>query len=323
MANHRLRHMAQLLALSTLAACASGPRSSSPDIAVSPSSGATYSLRARRVAVPDLIMFVSGNARGRSMVIGPEVGGVLSLDVDRRSVLEIEGEVVRASGAGSLAMGNTVLIGGPARLAAATSHPSRPLLAGRAYKGRRVTLTFTRAPITNTLRVLALASECAFEMTEDIEGRISIGAYEAPWDEILDALAVSSELTTQNVNGIIRVSRRGDSSPHFFPLGRKFVDDPGVLRTEREQGRCAANLDRYDPSQLHLDAVMSGPPPLPVAFVRYPSGTHAILRKGSCTGSWGGVVSRVEHDRIAYTEHQLGADGTEALVERALMLEGD
>ncbi len=267
-------------------------------------------------------MFVSGSARGQGTIIGPEVGGMLSLDVERHSVSEIEREVVRASGVGSLVMGNTVVVGGPPRLAAATNHPLRPLLAAREYKGRRMTLTFTGARITNVLRALARASERQFEVTEGIEGRISIGVCEAPWDEILDALAVSNDLTVQVVNGTVRVSRRGDGSPHFLPLSPKFIDDSGAPQTERE-GRCAASLDKYEPSQLHLDAVMTGPPPLPVAFVRYPNGAHTTLRKNYCTGSAGGVVSRIERNRLVFMDRQLGTSGTEVTVERILVLDGE
>lgn len=267
-------------------------------------------------------MFVSGNAKGRCTIVGPEVGGVLSLDVERYSVSEIEDAVVRASEAGSLVSGNSVVVGGTARIAAATTHPLRPLLAGREYRGRRFTVAFTRVRVTNVLRTLALVAGQPFEVTEGVEDRISVGAWEARWDEVLDLLALANNLTAENVNGIIRVWRRGESSPRFVALDSKFVDDAGMPQAEPVR-RCAASLDEHESSRLHLDAVITGPPPMPVAFVRYPNGSHAMLRKGQCTGSAGGSVSRIERSRLVITGHSPAADGAEAVAERVLTLDGE
>jgi hypothetical protein len=284
-----------------------------------------YFLRARNLDIQNLLVFVA-RTKGRSVVVGPEVESTLSLDLERDSILEIEGEVVRASGASSLVTGNTVLVGGAARVASAKRHPLQVLLAGGGeHKGRRVTLYFTRYRLTNLLRLLADVSKRQFEVAEGLEDWVSIAANEVRWTEILDVLAVTSDLVRQEVNGTIRVSRRGDNSPRFSPLGRDLVDEPYDPRTPHEvgEGRCAPPLGDSEPSQVKLVAVMAGPTG-PEALMRLPNyGKPYVVRRNSCIGPAGGLVSSIERDRVVVFERRLRADGTGAAAERVLELDGE
>jgi len=289
-----------------------------------------YSLRTRGADAQSLIGFVS-RLKGRTVVVGAEVEGTLDLDLERDSLLQLADEVVRASGAGSLVFGNTVLVGGPARLASASGHPLRPLLMDGEYNGRRVTLYFTRYRLTNLLRLLAGVSNRSFEVAEGVEEWVSISASEVPWTRILDALLVAGDLSSRDADGMIRVSRRGDGSPRFSPLGRDLVDvsyDPRAPPKERD-GRCAPPLGDSDLSQLRLLAVMTGPAKperfvrLPEALVRLPNGKPFDVGGNTCIGSAGGRVFRVERDRIVVRESQLRADGTRDVVERVLALDGE
>ena len=85
-----------------------------------PLAPAPVTLRARSVESDTLIAWVSDEyaAQRRSLVVGPEASRPVTLDVEG-SIPDVQDAIVRASGAGTLALGRATLVGGPERLRAA------------------------------------------------------------------------------------------------------------------------------------------------------------------------------------------------------------
>jgi hypothetical protein len=288
-----------------------------------PPAGARYLLRARGADVHGLLGFAA-RSPGRAIVVGPEVTGTLSLDLERDSLPELEEEVARASGAGSLVMGRSILVGGPARLAAARRHPQLPALARGDYKGRRVIMQFTRIRLSNLLGLLADVSQRPFELADGVEERVSIGARELRWTELLDVLAVAGDLTRQEADGAIRIARRGDAAPRFTRTGREIArDEPPEPSTSGKprKNRCGSPVGEVEVARMRLVAILIGIP-TPEALVRLPSGKEYVVRKGSCLGLEGGTVTSVERDRLVVLDDPGSPARTHRDGEQVLNLDG-
>jgi Tfp pilus assembly protein PilP len=281
----------------------------------------TYTLRARGAYTQKLITFLSRSG-GRGVVIGSEVSGTVDVDAEGDSLAELQSEVARASGAGSLVLGDILLIGSPSRIAAAQRHPLRRRLDARPYASRPTTLDFDYFRVTSLLRVLALEMKQRFEVEDGFEARLTIYARDRPWTEVLDAIVVAGDLNKVEGRRAIRISRRGYGKPHFIPLDRAGSrGEVGLVFSPRES-RCPGPLGRFDLRELKLVASITGLPE-PTALVQDAHGSQYALRRGDCIGAAGGVATRIERDGVVVQEVELRDDGTRITAEHVLALEGE
>jgi type IV pilus assembly protein PilP len=83
--------------------------------------------------------------------------------------------------------------------------------------------------------------------------------------------------------------------------------------------RCTTPLGRFDLEQLRVVAVITGLDD-PVAMVEAPDGVGYSLRRGSCLGKNGGVVSAVRSGEVVVAEWAIRADGTRDKTQTVLQL---
>jgi type IV pilus assembly protein PilP len=83
--------------------------------------------------------------------------------------------------------------------------------------------------------------------------------------------------------------------------------------------RCTTPLGRFDLEQLRVVAVITGLDD-PVAMVEAPDGVGYSLRRGSCLGKNGGVVSAVRTGEVVVSEWAIRADGTRDKTQTVLQL---
>jgi type IV pilus assembly protein PilP len=99
---------------------------------------------------------------------------------------------------------------------------------------------------------------------------------------------------------------------------RSFLSE---LSSEKQESatRCATPLGRFEIEQLRLVAVVTGLED-PVAMVEAPNGVGYSLRRGSCIGKNGGVVSAVRSDGVVVGEWVIRADGSRDATQTVLRL---
>ncbi len=85
------------------------------------------------------------------------------------------------------------------------------------------------------------------------------------------------------------------------------------------QTRCATPLGRFEIDQLKLVAVVTGLED-PVAMVEAPNKVGYAIRRGSCIGKNGGVVSAVRSGEVVVAEWAVRADGTRDRSQTVLRL---
>ena len=89
--------------------------------------------------------------------------------------------------------------------------------------------------------------------------------------------------------------------------------------TQGVLSRCTTPLGRFDLEQLRVVAVVTGLDD-PVAMVEAPDGVGYSLRRGSCVGKNGGVVSAVRSGEVVVSEWAIRADGTRDRTQTVLQL---
>jgi type IV pilus assembly protein PilP len=83
--------------------------------------------------------------------------------------------------------------------------------------------------------------------------------------------------------------------------------------------RCPTPLGRFEIDQLRVVAVVTGLDD-PVAMVEAPNGVGYSLRRGTCIGRNGGVVSAVRSGEVVVQEWAVRADGTRDKTQTLLRL---
>jgi hypothetical protein len=276
-----------------------------------------YELRARDSSAHGLIRLLAGLDR-KNTVVGPGATGTVRLDVKKGSIHDLQGEVMRASGASFLVLGrNFVLIDAPGRIEAAKGHPVRPLLDADQYDARLVSFDFQQIPLLRLLRILAEVAKRPFEAAEGIDARLTVVAKNVPWTKLLDVLAVAGDLKRTPVDRSIRFARRGDRTQRFTPV----EDLDGVDADDRTPrspwaNRCRSPLGGSDLGEMKLVATLTGLQD-PVAVVRLPDDREYFVRRGTCIGTTGGVAARVERERVVVHD-QVQDDDSREVVERVL-----
>lgn len=99
---------------------------------------------------------------------------------------------------------------------------------------------------------------------------------------------------------------------------RSFLAEIAVERQEKEN-RCNTPLGRYEIDQMKLVAIITGLED-PVAMVEIPTGVGYTLRRNSCVGKNGGVVTAIRGDEVLITEWIVRADGTRDSTQSVLRL---
>lgn len=260
---------------------------------------AAYALRARGVEIGTLLSWVAEVTRqGRNLVVDPGLTKALSLDVERSSVPELQQEVIRRSGAGTLALRSTLLVAGPARLAAARENPLFPRLARGGYHGRRVSVNFRDVRLAGLLRMVGEVARRSVEVADGVDDqRVTLAVTDVCWDEILDALAVSAGLVWR-YGDAIRFARPDDGAPRYAPAGKELAAAP---RPDAAVPSTTGCFDRLAFEDVKLVAVLTGPRE-PQALLRLPGGHHLSIGRGTCLGEAQGRVSRVEPGRVVVEE---------------------
>ncbi len=92
-----------------------------------------------------------------------------------------------------------------------------------------------------------------------------------------------------------------------------------TANTRQADTVCATPLGRFDLDQLKLVAVVTGLDD-PVAMVEGPNGTGYTLRRGSCIGRNGGIVSAVRTQEVVISESIVRANGVRERTEVLLRL---
>lgn len=274
---------------------------------------ASYALRARAVDVHTLLSWLAyvSEHKGRSFLVGQDVKGAMSIDLERASVAELQQEIIRKTGADALRLGSTLLVGGPAQQAVVGRSPLLSRLAARNYHGRRVSLVFDRIRLSRLLQLLSGVAKRPVEVGEGVDQQVTLAITDTPWDELLDVVSASGGLVWR-YGDVMRFARRDDENPRYAPLDNDAAADPTPAGGLVTQQGCAPPLGNLELGDLTLVAVLTGPRE-PQALVRVADGRHVQISRGTCVG-WGrGRVSQIQLDRVVVEEG--GA-------ERALMLEG-
>ena len=100
---------------------------------------------------------------------------------------------------------------------------------------------------------------------------------------------------------------------------RSFVADLAAANAQSVVSRCATPLGRFDLDQLKVVAVVTGLED-PVAMVEGPNGIGYTVRRGTCIGRNGGVVSSVRSGDVVVGEWLVRADGTRERTQVLLSL---
>ncbi len=74
------------------------------------------------------------------------------------------------------------------------------------YKGRKISLDFQDAEVTNVIRLLADVSGLNFVMGEDVKGKITIKMNDVPWDQALELILEIRNLGMVHSGDIIRIA---------------------------------------------------------------------------------------------------------------------
>lgn len=74
------------------------------------------------------------------------------------------------------------------------------------YTGRKISLDFQDAEITNVVRLLADVSGLNFVIGDDVKGKITLKMNDVPWDQALDIILEIRNLGMEQEGGIIRIT---------------------------------------------------------------------------------------------------------------------
>lgn len=109
----------------------------------------------------------------------------------------------------------------------------------------------------------------------------------------------------------------------YSSIGKRdpFKSFVGELRasTGAVVSRCSGPLGQFELDQLRLVAVVVGLAD-PFAMVEAPNGVGYTLKKGTCVGKNGGVVSTIRSGEVVVTEFATRADGSREKTDTVLRL---
>lgn len=74
------------------------------------------------------------------------------------------------------------------------------------YSGKKISLDFQDAEITNVIRLVADVSQLNFVMGEDVKGKVSLKLSNVPWDQALDIILEMNSLGKVQEGNIIRIT---------------------------------------------------------------------------------------------------------------------
>jgi type IV pilus assembly protein PilQ len=74
------------------------------------------------------------------------------------------------------------------------------------YKGQPITLDFQNADIQNVLRIIADVSGLNIVTSDDVKGQISIRLKDIPWDQALDVILESRDLSKMELGNVVRIA---------------------------------------------------------------------------------------------------------------------
>jgi type IV pilus assembly protein PilQ len=74
------------------------------------------------------------------------------------------------------------------------------------YKGQPITLDFQNADIQNVLRIIADVSGLNIVTSDEVKGQITIRLKDIPWDQALDVILESKDLSKMQLGNVVRIA---------------------------------------------------------------------------------------------------------------------
>jgi type IV pilus assembly protein PilQ len=74
------------------------------------------------------------------------------------------------------------------------------------YKGQPITLDFQNADIQNVLRIIADVSGMNIVTSDEVKGQITIRLKDIPWDQALDVILESKDLSKMQLGNVVRIA---------------------------------------------------------------------------------------------------------------------
>src|SRR3989338_9042536 len=108
---------------------------------------------------------------------------------------------------------------------------------GKKYNGRKISLDFQDADITNILRLIAEVSELNVITSEDVKGKVTMRLINIPWEQALDVILKTNKLDMIREGSIIRIAPavKIAEEKKAFNEAKKAAIDGKVVEEETEE----------------------------------------------------------------------------------------
>lgn len=144
------------------------------------------------------------------------------------------------------------------RLAGGETETVIPGLGGKKYTGRRMTMDFVNAEVTNILRLIGEVSNLNIVWSPQVTGKVSMRLKNVPWDQALDLVLANNDLGMRRQGNVIWVTSRS----HLKKIETEERQRREALEAERkkriEEARKAEELEPLQTAYLPLDFAKAG-----------------------------------------------------------------
>ena len=108
---------------------------------------------------------------------------------------------------------------------------------GKKYNGRKISLDFQDADITNILRLIAEVSELNVITSEDVKGKVTMRLINIPWEQALDVILKTNKLDMIREGSIIRIAPAAKIAEEkkAFNEAKKAAIEGKVVEEETEE----------------------------------------------------------------------------------------
>ena len=108
---------------------------------------------------------------------------------------------------------------------------------GKKYNGRKISLDFQDADITNILRLIAEVSELNVITSEDVKGKVTMRLINIPWEQALDVILKTNKLDMIREGNIIRIAPAAKIAEEkkAFNEAKKAAIEGKVVEEETEE----------------------------------------------------------------------------------------
>jgi hypothetical protein len=150
-----------------------------------PATAGGLTLQLRDVDVADVFR-VLHDYTGQAFVVDPDVTGRVDMDLEGATLEEAIGALEPVG----------VVVGlGPLRRVARAAHPHTAAPGRSAYAGQPISVSFKQGDLRDMLCFFEDFGKRPIRVSANLDARASVFARDTPWDQILDAVASSADLT--------------------------------------------------------------------------------------------------------------------------------